>query len=70
MYTLQEQKKCSVNITSNKNRIKQYESSVYLKDGQQFELERIDKTLNGLKRIEETTKRIEATTENRNLNAH
>jgi hypothetical protein len=39
MYTLQEQKKCSVNITSNKNRIKQYESSVYLKDGQQFELE-------------------------------
>jgi hypothetical protein len=39
MYTLQEQKRCSVNITSNKNRIKQYENSVYLKDGQQFELE-------------------------------
>lgn len=39
MYTLQEQKRCSVNITSNKNRIKQYDDSVYLKDGQQFELE-------------------------------
>ena len=39
MYTLQEQKRCSVNITSNKNRIKQYEDSVYLNDGQQFELE-------------------------------
>ena len=39
MYTLQEQKRCSANITSNKNRIKQYENSVYLKDGQQFELE-------------------------------
>jgi len=39
MYTLQEQKRCSVNITSNKNRIKQYDDAVYLKDGQQFELE-------------------------------
>lgn len=39
MYTLQEQKRCSVNITSNRNRIKQYEDSVYLNDGQQFELE-------------------------------
>lgn len=39
MYTLQEQKRCSVNITSNRNRIKQYDDSVYLKDGQQFELE-------------------------------
>jgi hypothetical protein len=28
-----------VNVTSNRNRIKQYENSVYLKDGQQFELE-------------------------------
>lgn len=39
MYTLQEQKRCAVNVTSNRNRIKQYEDSVYLKDGQQFELE-------------------------------
>jgi hypothetical protein len=39
MYKLQETPRCSVNITSNKNRIKQYENSVYLKDGQQFELE-------------------------------
>ena len=39
MYKLQEQKKCAVNITSNKNRIKHYEDSVYLNDGQQFELE-------------------------------
>ena len=39
MYKLQEQKKCAVNITSNRNRIKHYEDSVYLNDGQQFELE-------------------------------
>jgi hypothetical protein len=39
MYKLQEKPCCSVNVTSNKNRIKQYENSVYLKDGQQFELE-------------------------------
>lgn len=39
MYKLQETPRCSVNVTSNRNRIKQYESSVYLKDGQQFELE-------------------------------
>lgn len=39
MYKLQEIPRCSVNVTSNRNRIKQYEDSVYLKDGQQFELE-------------------------------
>lgn len=49
---------------------KEYSDCRLQLNGQQFELERIDKTLNGLKRIEETTKRIEATTENRNLNAH
>jgi len=39
MYTLTEKKSCSVHITSNKNRIKQYENKVYLKDKQHFELE-------------------------------
>ena len=31
--------KCSVHITTNRNRIKTYDSIVYLKDGQKFELE-------------------------------
>lgn len=39
MYQVQEQLRCSVHVTSNKNRIKQYEDKVYLKDSQQFELE-------------------------------
>ena len=31
--------KCSVNITTNRNRVKDYSGKVYLKDGQKFELE-------------------------------
>lgn len=39
MYTLNENKSCSVHVTGNKNRIKHYDDKVYLKDGQHFELE-------------------------------
>ncbi len=34
-----EQQKCDVHITTNRNRVKSYGSSVYLKDGQKFEIE-------------------------------
>jgi hypothetical protein len=40
MYTINTtQPKCSVNITANRNRVKSYNGKVYLKDGQNFELE-------------------------------
>ena len=40
MYTTTNtQSKCSVNITTNRNRVKDYSGKVYLKDGQKFELE-------------------------------
>jgi hypothetical protein len=40
MYTINStQPKCSVNITTNRNRVKSYNGKVYLKDGQKFELE-------------------------------
>ena len=40
MYTINStQPKCSVNITTNRNRVKSYSGKVYLKDGQNFELE-------------------------------
>lgn len=38
MYTITNER-CSVNITTGRNRIKTYGSSVYLQDGQKFELE-------------------------------
>jgi hypothetical protein len=37
--TTNTQPKCSVNITTKRNRVKEYDGKVYLKDGQKFELE-------------------------------
>jgi hypothetical protein len=39
MYINTTQPKCSVNITTSRNRVKHYDGKVYLKDGQKFEIE-------------------------------
>lgn len=39
MNTIMTNPKCSVNITTSRNRVKTYGSNIYLRDGQKFELE-------------------------------